>query len=105
MNIEIFHEEIPFEILNNLYHNLDKIPNLKNIGINCFCKITKNFHKQFVKKLLEMKLDSINFKIQENNEEDYVECDEYTLEELKEIYPLTLNDKNYSIVKYAEGEE
>ena len=105
MNIEILPEEIPFEVLQNLYHNLDKIPNLKNIGINCFCKLNKEFYIQFVKKLLEMKLDLINLKIHDKGEEDYLDCDEYTLEELKEIYPLTLNDKKYSIDKYNEREE
>ena len=104
INIDIMPEEIPFEVLNNLYHNLDKAPNLKNIRINCLCKINKEFYTQFVKKLLEMKLDSIDLKIYERDKENYNGFNEYTLEELKQIYPLTLNDKKYTIVKYFEGE-
>ena len=30
---------------------------------------------------------------------------QYTLEELKEIYPPTLNNKHYSILKYSENNE
>ena len=104
-NYDVLPEEIPFEILNNLYHNLDKVPNLKNIQINCFSKINKDFYKQFVKKLLEMKLDSIDLKIYQKDEDgDWYEEGEYTLEELRQIYQHISNDKNYSISRYVEKE-
>ena len=47
-----------------------------------------------------MKLDSIQFEIYER--EIDVEFTKYTLEELKEIYPSTLSNKNYSIMKFSE---
>ncbi len=95
--------EIPIKNLNNLYNNLHKVPNLKEFKL-VFCakgiKIKKEFYEKFVKKLLEMKLDSIQFEIYER--EIDIEFTKYTLEELKEIYPSTLSNKNYSIMKFSE---
>jgi hypothetical protein len=75
---------IPLKSLNNLCHNLDKIPNLKEFKL-VFCSkgIKKDFYEKFVKKLLEMKLDSIELKFYER--EIDVEFQKYTIEELKEI--------------------
>lgn len=86
----------PFEIFKNLYNNLDKVPNLKNIEINCSSdEIEKEIYEKFVIKLLEKKLDSINLEIRRDDADDT-----YTLEELQELYPSTLTNKNYSIIKY-----
>ena len=88
--------EYPFEIFENLFNNLDKIPNLKNIEINCCSdEIENEIYEKFVIKLLEKKLDSINLEIRRDDADDT-----YTLEELQELYPFTLTDKNYSIIKY-----
>ena len=94
-------DEIPIKNLNNLCNNLHKVPNLKEFKL-VFCSkgIKKEFYEKFVKKLLEMKLDSIQFEIYQR--EIDVSFPKYTLEELKEIYPSTLSNKNYSILKFSE---
>ena len=106
INMELSTEPCPFEVINNLYNNLDKTPNLKNITIKCFStEMDKEYYKKFIRKLLEMKLDSITLDIHKMDEEDDSLGDNYTLEELKEIYPLILEDKEYKIVKYEIEEE
>ena len=106
INMELSTEPCPFEVINNLYNNLDKTPNLKNITIKCFStEMDKEYYKKFIRKLLEMKLDSITFDIHKMDEEDDSLGDNYTLEELKEIYPLILEDKEYNIIKYEIEEE
>ena len=101
INMELSTEPFPFEIINNLYNNLDKMPNLNNITIKCYSsEMNKDYYKQFIKKLLEMKLDSITLDIHQMDEEDDSLGDNYTFEELKEIYPLILKDKKYNIAKY-----
>lgn len=103
-NAEIPSEGVPIKNLNNLYNNLDKIPNLKEFKLVCCSKgIKKEFYENFVKKLLEMNLDSVEFEIYEG--EINMDLPQYTLEELKEIYPPTLNNKHYSILKYSENNE
>ena len=101
INKELSIEPVPFEVLNNLYNNLDKIPNLKNIYINCYSsEMNKEFYEKFIKKLLEMKLDSITFEVQKMGNEEINDLNDfYKLEELKEIYPLVLTDKKYNIKK------
>ena len=104
--MELSTEPCPFEVINNLYNNLDKTPNLKNITIKCFStEMDKEYYKKFIRKLLEMKLDSITLDIHKMDEEDDSLGDNYTLEELKEIYPLILEDKEYNIIKYEIEEE
>lgn len=102
INKELSIEPVPFEVLNNLYNNVDKIPNLKNIYINCYSsEMNKEFYEKFIKKLLEMKLDSITFEVQKMGNEEINDLNDfYKLEELKEIYPLVLTDKKYNIKKY-----
>ena len=97
---EIPSDGIPIEIIKNLYNNLDAMPNLKEFHFVCVSNgIQKELYENFVKKLLEMKLDTINFEIHEG--EYNMDLPQYTLDELKEIYPLTLDDKNYTILKFG----
>ena len=57
-------EEIQLEVLYNIYNNLDKMCNLKHFSLTCIQRnIEDNFHKNFIKKLLSLRLDSIEFKI------------------------------------------
>ena len=77
-------KEIDFDMLNNLYNNLNCFPNLKDFKLDCILKVSKDFYIQFLKKLLSMKLKSIYFSIKENYKE---EDEPYTEVELKEIYP------------------
>lgn len=103
-NAEIPSSGVPIKNLNNFCDNLDKIPNLKEFKLVCCSKgIQKEFYEKFVKKLLEMKLDSISFEIYEG--EINMDLPQYTLEELKELCPSVLSDKNYSILKFSEDNE
>ena len=106
-NWELAQFETPLEVVENVYNNLTKTPNLKNFEFVCICNgISKEFYEKFIKRLLEMKLDYINFNITKKDEErNIIDTDNYTAEELIELYPDTLTNKNYIISKYPEIEE
>ena len=82
---------ISVDILQNLYNNLDNLPKIEDIHIECFSyDIDENFHEKFIKKLLSLKLVKLKFKIKDtNNYDDEI----YNNEELKEIYPGVECDK------------
>ena len=106
-NWELAQFETPLEVVENVYNNLTKTPNLKNFEFVCICNgISKEFYEKFIKRLLEMKLDYINFNITKKDEErNIIDTENYTDEELIELYPDTLTNKNYIISKYPEIEE
>ena len=106
-NWEIAQFETPLEVVENVYNNLNKITNLKKFEFSCICNgIDKEFYEKFIKKLLEMKLDSIKFNIiKKDEEEQIIDTDNYTDEELIELYPDALTNKDYIIYKYPEIEE
>ena len=106
-NWELDQFETPLEVVENVYNNLTKTPNLKNFEFVCICNgISKEFYEKFIKRLLEMKLDYINFNITKKDEErNIIDTENYTDEELIELYPDTLTNKNYIISKYPEIEE
>lgn len=106
-NWELAQFETPLEVVENVYNNLTKTPNLKNFEFVCICNgISKEFYEKFIKRLLEMKLDYINFNIIKKDEErNIIDTENYTDEELIELYPDTLTNKNYKISKYPEIEE
>ena len=106
-NWELAQFETPLEVVENVYNNLTKTPNLKNFEFVCICNgISKELYEKFIKRLLEMKLDYINFNITKKDEErNIIDTDNYTAEELIELYPDTLTNKNYKISKYPEIEE
>ena len=106
-NWEIGQFETPLAVIENVYNNLNKITNLKNLEFSCICNgINKEFYEKFIKKLLEMKLDNIKFSIiKKDEEEQIIDTDDYTNEELIELYQDALINKNYMISKYPEIEE
>ena len=106
-NWELAQFETPLEVVENVYNNLTKTPNLKNFEFVCICNgISKELYEKFIKRLLEMKLDYINFNIIKKDEErNIIDTENYTDEELIELYPDTLTNKNYKISKYPEIEE
>ena len=106
-NWEIGQFETPLEVVKNVYNNLNKITNLKMFEFSCICNgIDKEFYEKFIKKLLGMKLDSIKFNIiKKDEEEQIIDTDNYTDEELIELYPDALTNKDYIISKYPEIEE
>ena len=104
-NWEIGQFETPLEVVENVYNNLAKTPNLKHFKFTCICnRINKEFYENFIKKLLEMKLDYIKFNIIKTYEGEIIDTDNYTNEELIELYPEALIGKNYIILKYPEIE-
>ena len=106
-NWELDQFETPLEVVENVYNNLTKTPNLKNFEFVCICNgISKELYEKFIKRLLEMKLDYIKFNITKKDEErNIIDTKNYTDEELIELYPDTLTNKNYIISKYPEIEE
>ena len=81
--------EISVDILNNIYNNIDKMPNLKYLKFYCISKnIDEELYKKFVKKIISLKLNKLNYvhfmikKSQDNYRNTY-----YSLNELKELFP------------------
>ena len=79
-NLEYF---INFKIINNLYNNIDKMPNLKYFSLNCRTRdLNEIFYNQFIKKIIGLKIEYINFNIANNNN---INKELYSLKELKAI--------------------
>ena len=72
------------------------MPNLKDFKLDCKCAKTfiKDFLDNFIKKLLEKKLNSIEFIVKNN---DNLAEDFYTIEELKEKYEIINCNNLYNI--------
>ena len=80
---------INFDILDNVYNNIDKMPNLKYFSLACISKdINISFHNNFIRKLLSRKLDYVKLVIEINEKQN---GELYSLNELKEIYPEITN--------------
>ena len=78
--------EIGLDILNNIYNNIDKLPNLKYFKLNCInIEIDKEFHDKFIIKLLGLKLDFIHFEIRKEIVGKHIQGF-YTKDELQKIY-------------------
>ena len=105
--------EMNFNDFENLYKNLDKLPNLKSFCFDCIVNdISKKYYENFIKKLLSMKLDVIDLTMrifseendeqeeqEENEDDDFDHKFNYSEKELKEIYPAMELNKNYNISK------
>ena len=79
-----FKDQIDFRILENIYNNVDKMPNLRHFSFLCYSvKNNEDFYKKFIKKLLLMKLDLVILKIDKYS--CYSEAPCYSKEELMEI--------------------
>ena len=109
---------INLEIFKNLNNNIDNMPNLKKITLYFITDIDKNTYEEFIKKILSMKLESINihicFSFNIDNDQDlkkysisytddsYFNNNNYSIEELKKINEniLKLNFENIKIKKY-----
>ena len=95
-----------FDILNNIYNNLDKMPNLKSFSLKCSHKnITGEFVLKFIEKLLLMRLNNIElFLTKEYENEDYHE--EYSINELKEIcHKININCFNFISIRKFESKK
>ena len=81
--------DFDFDNINNLYNNIDNMPNLKNFGLICFSEnVDLNFFKKFVKKILNLHLMHVVFELtsftffEPDKEKEY-----YSFNELKEMFP------------------
>ena len=95
-----------FNVLKNLYQNLDYMPNLKYFELKCYQKdINEEFINNFIKKILSTDLDIVKLALTKDkfflNKLRYKKYKEYSLNELKEIYPnVNINKfKILSIIK------
>ena len=91
---------ISYSILNNIYNNIDNMPNLKEFKLSCYSKdIDECFYKKLIKKILLLNLDYIDLNIKKNYHE-YKESDNYTLKEFNEMFPeLNLLNINKTFIK------
>ena len=84
--------ETNFDVLKNIYNNIDKMPNIRKIIINCFCsEMNEEFYAKFIGKILSLNLDSCEIKIRlsRNDLNTGIE-NKYSIKELnemKKIYP------------------
>ena len=103
-------EIINVDILKNLFNNLNKIPNVKKLFIDCFERnIDEEFYQEFVRKILSLQFRDIHFSIRPDLLRE--ECP-YSKDELLEIYPnidfskyeniyiYNLNNENNAILRF-----
>ena len=74
------------EIIFNLFGNMKCMPCLKSFSLIYRYKTTKEFYDNFIRKLLSLNLESINFIISRDSDKLF-RYDYYSVDELKEIYP------------------
>jgi hypothetical protein len=98
LNIFVFQsmDLISQNLLKNLYENINCMPNLSKLLIDCSIQenIDKEFYANFIKKCLELKLKNLYFSIKKTADESKIIP--YSKEELEEIYP------NIKYSKYKE---
>ena len=94
----IIHEK-NYDILENIYDNIDKMPKLYDFALTCFSKlITKEFHIKFIKKIISKKIQVIKFLC---SSIEFVNL--YSNEELKEIIP-DFNESNFVLINIFKYE-
>lgn len=72
------------EIINNIYNNLDKMPNLKTFSMKCICKHMGDLRKKFFEKILSLnQLEEVELKIGDSKDENGI----YIKFKLKEMFP------------------
>ena len=85
---------IEMNILENIYNNIDKMPNLKAFHLDCFCSVNKEFYLKLISKLLSLNLEYIHFSILDTDKNKKIGKKSYTVEELKII------DNDFDNYKY-----
>ena len=80
-----YYNNIDFKIIENLYNNMDNMPNLEDLFLTVVQEnMNEEFYKKFVVKILSLpKLKKIYFSIQTDMKREIP----YSEEEIKEIYP------------------
>jgi hypothetical protein len=95
------YDGLDFDILLNIYTNLDKMPNLKYFCFNHFIhgEVDKEIYKLMITKLLSKNLSTLILKIYPKDCVIY-----YSADELKEIYPEVYVEE-YDIIEISKHEE
>ena len=84
-NLNMNYNEINFNILQNIYNNIDKMPILGSFILECFSKkVDEKFLLKFIKKLIFKKVLVISINIQKFK---YKGCKIYSNDELIKIIP------------------
>ena len=86
-SLKTFHYDdsqlIPDKFLNNLYNNLDKMPNLKDFELQCnpeIYSVDTKLYSKYIEKLAKMNLEHLLFKLKKGEEFN-------SIDELKNVYP------------------
>ena len=93
-----FKIEMSFDLIKNLYNNLECFPNLKVFIIECYSpKIDKIFYEKFILKILKLNLKSISVKIKNKS----CEQGDYTVNEIKNMFP-DIKNPNFNNIKISK---
>ena len=100
---------LDFSVLKNLYQNMDYMPNLKYFELKCYQKdINEEFINNFIKKILSIDLDIVKLALTKDRfllrELRYNKYKEYSINELKEIYP-NVNINKYKILSIIKNND
>ena len=90
-NSNCYREQIDLKVINNIIKNVNEIPSLKCFTLKCYSDINEKEYNELIKKVLKLKIKSIEFGIN-----SFSKYKEYTDEELKSIY----KDRDF---KYIEN--
>ena len=74
-------EQIELKVINNIIKNVNEIPSLKCFIFKCYSDINEKEYNELIKKVLKLKIKSIEFGIN-----SFAKYKEYTEQELKSIY-------------------
>ena len=97
--------DIDIEVIKNIYDNFKYMPNLKYFHFDCISSgIEEDFYMEFYKNILSLDLGEIFIKIRKDS---LINPSQYSLDELKELYPniKQLECKEIEIYKFFNENE
>jgi len=98
----IYGEILNNELLNNIYKNIDKMPNLKRFYFMCISnEANEEFYKAFIKKVLGLKLNYVYLCLMKINK---IPEEKYTFDELRQFCnEINCNKEEINVYKFIEG--
>ena len=101
-NLKFIIPELNLNRLERIYNNLDKMPNLESFTLSCVVeKITEDYYKKIIDKLLKMNLKRIELNIRRQCYEEEIY---YSKEELNEMFK-EIELKNFEQIKIHKPNE
>ena len=90
------------ELLNNIYKNIDKMPNLKRFYFMCISnEANEEFYKAFINKVLGLKLNYVYLCLMKINK---IPEEKYTFDELRQFCnEINCNKEEINVYKFIEG--